>query len=329
MTKVIATFIITIILFTSCKGRKTNLEQLGNEKGIYFAVVIKNDKIILRQFYNGKTENDLFNVQSVTKSIMAILTGIAIDKGIIKSVDEPIINYFPELMSDKDTLKKAITIRHLLNQTSGIKDFEFPQLDKWVNDSNPTSLTLSQPLATKPGTAYQYNTAATHLLSAIISKSSKMETQKFADENLFKPLGITNYKWEKLKDGYDDGGGLSLWMKTDDLGKIGQLLLRGGEINNQKIISKQWINQLFEKENKLKAPWGLKNSLHGFCWYSSKYKNQIVNYAMGYGGQFIFIFPDLHAVVAINHNHDTAKGIEQSNIFFEKYLPLIFNKINE
>jgi CubicO group peptidase (beta-lactamase class C family) len=329
MTRTFTTLIYLLILLTSCKNEKTNLDLLRNEKEIYSIIIIKNDKTVFRQFYNNKTENDLFNIQSETKSIMAVLTGIAIDKGFIKNVDQHISDFFPQILSNKDTIKKEITIRHLLNQTSGLKDFEYPQIDKWLNDTNPSKLIIAQPLVSKPGTIYQYNTAATHLLSVIISKATQKETANFADENLFKPLNITNYKWEKLQDGYNDGGGLSLWMKTDDLAKIGQLLISDGEVNNKQIVSKQWINQLFEKENKLKAPWGLKNSFHGFCWYRTTYKNQIVNYAMGYGGQFIFIFPDLNAVVAINYNHDTAEGIAQSNIFFEKYLPLIFNIINE
>jgi hypothetical protein len=169
----------------------------------------------------------------------------------------------------------------------------------------------------------------THLLSVIISKATRTETEKFAKENLFEPLAISNYKWEKLKDGYNDGGGLSLWMKTDDLAKIGQLLLNNGEMNMQQIVSKQWVNMLFEKENKLKTSWGLKNSLHGFCWYATTYKDQPVNYSMGYGGQFIFIFPNLNSVVAINHNHDTPNGIEQSNQFFEKYLPIILKELKK
>lgn len=328
MTKVIVAFIFLFIFLTSYEDKKIDLNQLGNDKGIYAAIILKNNKIIFRQYYNGKTENDLFNIQSETKSIIAILTGIAIDKGFIKSVDQPISDFFPQILSDRDTLKREITIRQLLNQTSGLKDFEYPHLDKWLTDADPSDLIIAQPLVSYPGKAYQYNTAATHLLSVIISKATQMETASFADANLFKPLGITNYKWDKLKDGYNDGGGLSLWMKTYDLIKIGQLLLSGGKINDRQIISKQWINQLFEKRNKLKAPWGLENSLHGFCWYSTTYKNQIVNYTMGYGGQFIFIFAGLHAVVAINYNYDTTDGIIQSNMFFEKYLPLIFNEIN-
>jgi CubicO group peptidase (beta-lactamase class C family) len=313
---------------TSCNN-KIDLDQLGNEKEIYSAIIIKNNKTIFRQFYNNKTENDLFNIQSETKSITAILTGIAIDKGFIKSIDQPISDFFSQLLSDKDTLKKEITIRHLLDQTSGLRDFEYPQLSKWVTNANPSNLVLSQPIVSKPGKTYQYNTAATHLLSVIISKATRTETEKFAKENLFEPLAISNYKWEKLKDGYNDGGGLSLWMKTDDLAKIGQLLLNNGEMNMQQIVSKQWVNMLFEKENKLKTSWGLKNSLHGFCWYATTYKDQPVNYSMGYGGQFIFIFPNLNSVVAINHNHDTPNGIEQSNQFFEKYLPIILKELKK
>ncbi len=323
------TFIFLFIMLISCSKRKTDLDGLKNEKGIYSAIIIKNNRTIFRQFYNGKTENDLFNIQSETKSIMAILTGICIDKGFIKSVDQPVAEFFPQLFSDKDTLKKEITIRHILNQTSGLQDFEYPQLDKWLTNSNPSGFIIEQPLVSNPGTTYQYNTAATHLLSVIISKTAKIETAKFAEEYLFKPLSITSYKWDKLKDGYNDGGGLSLWMRTDDLIKIGQLLLNNGIINHTQIVSKQWIDKLFDKENKLKATWGLKNSLHGFCWYSTTYKGQKVNYAMGYGGQFIFNFPNINAIVAINYNHDTSEGINQSNVFFEKYLPLIFNRINE
>ena len=221
MTKTIISFIFLFILLTSCNNRKTDLEELKNEKGIYSAIIIKNDITIFRQFYNGKTENDLFNIQSETKSVMAILIGIGIDKGFIKSVDQPITDFFPQLLSDKDTLKKEITIRHILNQTSGLQDFEYPQLDKWLTDNNPSELIFEQPLVSNPGTTYQYNTAATHLLSVIISKATKIETAKFAEEYLFKPLSITNYKWEKLKDGYNDGGGLSLWMKTDDSDRLG------------------------------------------------------------------------------------------------------------
>jgi CubicO group peptidase (beta-lactamase class C family) len=321
-------FILFAFLFTSCKEKKIHLDQLRQEKEIYSAIIIKDDEPVFREFYNGKTEKDLFNIQSETKSIIAILTGIAIDKGFIKSVDQPIADFFPKILDDKDPSKKKITIRHLLNQTSGLKDFEYPRIEKWLADSNPSNLVISQPLVSEPGSAYHYNTAGTHLLSVIISKATQMETAAFAAKNLFKPLHIDHYKWEKLNDGYHDGGGLSLWMKTDDLAKIGQLVLNKGKINNTQIVSAQWVSELFKKENKLKAPWGIRNSLHGFCWYSAKYKGLDLNYAMGYGGQFIIIIPSLNSVVAINYNHDTASGIENANQFIQKYLPLILNEIS-
>lgn len=327
MTQRILGFLLLFIFMTSCKEKITSLEQISNEKEVFSAIVVKDGKTLFNQYYNGKTENDLLNIQSETKSIMAILTGIAIDSGFIKSVNQPISDFFPQILSDEDATKKEITIRHLLNQTSGLKDFEYPELEKWITDTNPSNLFIEQPMVSKPGTTYEYNTAGVHLLSVIISKATQMETATFADITLFKALNITNYKWEKLNDGYHDGGGLSLWMKTNDLVTIGQLLLNKGQINNTQVVSKQWVTQLFSNENKLKSPWGIRKSLHGFCWYSTEYNGQKLNYAMGYGGQFILIFPDLNSVIAVNHNHDTANGIEQSNIFIENYLPLLFAKI--
>jgi CubicO group peptidase (beta-lactamase class C family) len=329
MKQQIIILILFTFLFTSCKEKTTPLDELGHEKEIYSAIITKDNKPVFREFYNGKTEKDLFNIQSETKSIIAILTGIAIDKGFIKSVDQPISDFFPQILNDKNDKKKEITIRHLLNQTSGLKDFEYPRIEKWLADPNPSNLILSQPLVSEPGSTYQYNTAGTHLLSVILSKVTQMETAIFADENLFKPLNIENYKWEKLNDGYHDGGGLSLWMKADDLVKIGQLLLSEGQYHNTQIVSKQWVSELFRKENKLKAHWGIRNSLHGFCWYSAKYKGLNLNYAMGYGGQFIIIIPNLNSVIAVNYNHDTETGIENANKFIEKYLPLFFDEINE
>jgi CubicO group peptidase (beta-lactamase class C family) len=117
-------------------------------------------------------------------------------------------------------------------------------------------------------------------------------------------------------------------MKIDDLVKIGELLLNKGKYNNQQVVSEHWVNDLFSAANKVRTLHGLKDSMVGFCWYQAKYNDQIVNYAAGYGGQFLFIFSDLNAVIAVNHNHDTAMGIEQMIAFAKKDFPLLIQKIN-
>jgi CubicO group peptidase (beta-lactamase class C family) len=313
------------LLFLFCFSQgQIKLDQLNEDEGLYSVVIIKNDKTIFGEYYHDMTEEDLFHIQSQTKSIVAILIGIAIEEGHIKSVDQKISDFFPELL--KDTSKSKITIKHLLDQTSGLQEYEWPKILEWLNNENPTKFILSQPLASTPGTKFQYNTAATHILSAILSKATKTSTASYANDHLFKPLGITDYQWARLNDGYDDGGGVAVSMKTEDMAKIGNMLLHKGNWNGRQLVPEKWIKQLFSLE-KDKAPWGLPGSVYGLCWYNGTFKGQAVHYTMGYGGQYIFIFPDLQMVIAVNHDNKVQDANGQSRIFMNKYLPIIVDAI--
>jgi CubicO group peptidase (beta-lactamase class C family) len=315
---------IPILLLFSFSNDSIKLEQLKEDEGLFSVVIIKNDKTIFREYYHDMTEDDLFHIQSQTKSIVAILIGIAIDEGFIKSPEQKISEFFPELL--KDSSKSKISIRHLLDQTSGLQEYEWPKILQWLNDANPTEFILSQPLAAQPGTKFQYNTAATHILSAILTKATKTGTASYANDHLFKPLGITDYQWGRLNDGYDDGGGVAVSMRSEDMAKIGNLLLHKGTLNGRQLIPEKWINLLFSKD-KAKAPWGLPGSVYGLCWYNGTFKGQTVHYTMGYAGQYIFIFPDIHTVIAVNHNNKVEDANKQSRIFMDKYLPVIVDAV--
>lgn len=312
--------LITSLLLSGFSNDTINLDLLKEDEGLFSVVILKNDKTIFREYYHDMTEEDLFNIQSQTKSIVAILIGIAIDEGFIKGPDQKISDFFPQLL--KDTAKSKISIRHLLDQTSGLPDYEWPKLTEWRENANPTAFILSQPMVSSPGTKFQYNTAATHILSGIISKATKTGTANYADEHLFKPLGITNYQWGKLNDGFDDGGGMFVSMRTEDMAKIGNLLLHKGVYQGKKLIPEKWLNEVFSL-NRPKAPWGLPDSVYGLCWYNTTFKGQTVHYTMGYGGQYIFIFPEIHVVIAANHNNQVQDANRQSWVFMNKYLPLI------
>lgn len=315
---------LLIIICSSCFGGKslTNeeiQEAAKSHQAIFSLLVEQNNQPIIQDFYHGKNESSLVNVQSVTKSLMALLIGIAIDEGSIKSADETIDTFFPEIQS-------KINIQHLMDQTSGFEWAGFTELEKWSNSTNPTADILQRKLTSTPGEVYNYNSAATHLLSPILEKATAMSTLDFAKEKLFTPLGIDTVDWKKLNDGFYDASGLNLSMRSKDLQKIGRLILNEGNFQGKTIISKNWINQLFAKENKKKAHWGLRGSTYGHCWYTTKFFGEEVLYAMGYGGQYIFIFPDLNATVVANHEHDTPDGIEQATFFIENILiPLVKN----
>jgi CubicO group peptidase (beta-lactamase class C family) len=181
-------------------------------------------------------------------------------------------------------------------------------------------------LGNEPGKNYNYNSGATHLLSVIISRTTGKTTLEFGNEVLFQPLNINLIDWQKRNKGYYDGSGLGLKMKPIDLMKIGQLLEKNGIWNGEKIISGKWIQKLFDENEKSKTEWGLRNSKHGFCWYKSEYKGNIIDYGMGYGGQFIIMIPNKKLIIVTTQNHDTPNGIEQQIKFLNGELPKLIEK---
>lgn len=330
-------FLLIALLFgvISCKEIKkensketeSSEEILPKDDDIFSTLVSKNGTIVFQEYYKEKTKDSLCDVQSLTKGIMSILIGIAINKEYIKNIEEPIEKYFPtEFKNLTVKKKKTITIKHILNQTSGLSWKGYLEHEGWLNNEDPISFVLKKELENEPGENYNYNSGATHLLSVIISRATGKTTLEFANEVLFEPLNINLVYWQKRNNGYYDGSGLGLKMKPIDLMKIGQLLEKNGTWNGEQIVSKNWIQKLFDENEKSKTEWGLRNSKHGFCWYKSEFRGNIIDYGMGYGGQFIIMIPDKELIIVTTNNHDTPNGIEQQIKFLNGKLPKLIEK---
>lgn len=166
------------------------------------------------------------------------------------------------------------------------------------------------------------------MLSVILSRATGKSTLDFAKEFLFKPLDIIIPKWELRNDGYYDGSGLGLSMKATDLLSLGQLLIQNGQWNGQQIISPSWLNKMFDASHKSPTRWGIRKSTHGYCWYQATVNGSLINYGMGYGGQFIILVPSKDMVMVVNHNHDTPDGLDQQIDFLSNKLPGLLEKYN-
>lgn len=309
---------ITIAL-TTCLSEKS-------EHNIYALIVSKDGKVVKENYFNGKTENNLMNVQSVTKSIVSILIGIAIDEGYIESEDVPVYTFFPEDSILFDGNKNKITIKHLLNHTSGLSWDGYNEHESFIKSKNPISYVLTKKLVDIPGHIYNYNSGGAHILSAIIEKATGMTTLQFATVKLFQPLGISEIEWNKLNDSIYDGAGFGLSMKPIDLIKIGELMLENGSYKGVNVLSKNWIEKSESNIEKMPTQWGIRNSKHGYGWYSARIQETEIFYAMGYGGQFIFVIPSKKMVIVAMHNSDTPNGIEQQVDFIKDSFPLILNE---
>lgn len=300
-----------------------------NNRELYAIVVSQNDKIVCNQYYNGKTNSNLFNNQSLTKSVMSLLIGVAIDKGFIKSADEKIVKYFPELAKDTDKRKQEITIRQIMNQASGLWHEDLTRLDKYFALADPYEYVLKAPLVSEPGKVFHYNNAATHILSVIVSKSTGMTTFQFAEKYLFGPLEIKDVEWGKMKDGYYDGCGLlSVQLHTQDMNRLSSLLLHGGNYHGKSVVSAKWINELLHPTIFYTTDWGFQTSTYALCFYHYDYNGTPITYALGWGGQFSFIIPAKNAVITVNESIDNATAIRASIVFLNRIFPLIYKQLN-
>ena len=191
-------------------------------------------------------------VHSCTKSVSSALIGIAIDKGYIKSVDQGLLEFFPEkIPTVQDTEKLNITLKHLLTMAAGLrcedtKAHEFKglkemwQIDDWVQ------YMIDLPLVETPGSSFEYCNGVSSLLTAIIQKTTGETAFEFAGKHLFSPLGITDTHWKSrngLTIGYSD-----LTMRPLDMAKIGYLFLKDGRWQDQQIISPEWIKESARKQ---------------------------------------------------------------------------------
>jgi len=234
------------------------------------------------------------NVKSASKSIISALVGIAIDRGLIKSVAEPIATYFPELRRDPDPRKHAITIEDLLTMRAGLESTSGRNYGAWVRSPDWVRYALRQPMVSEPGGAMEYSTGSSHLLSAMLTKASGMSTLQFAQESLAAPLGFRLAVWPKDPQGIYFGGNEML-LTPKQMIAIGELYLHRGRVNGRQVVPAAWVDASCVPRTT--SAWD-SDRQYGYGWWIQDFDHGKACFAWGYGGQYILVFRDLDLVVA-------------------------------
>lgn len=290
-------------------------------------VIWHQGEIVKESYFDKGTSSSPHDVRSVTKSVISLLVGIAIDKKYINSVDQSINDFLQPLGYILTPGQKAITIRHLLTMSSGIEWYEstsVSEYNNWINAPNQVKSLLDRNMSAKPGEVFNYNSAALHLLSVIITQSAKMNTLEFANKYLFSLLGITITKWELDKQGFVNGGA-GLYISPNEMVKIGALIANDGRYNNEQIVSAQWIKTSisnFSSTNNAN-PYG---SSYGYAWWTGNNTKCSYAFANGWGGQFIFVVPELKLVVTAT-NTWSGVGTTKANEHWMQTINIIMNDI--
>jgi CubicO group peptidase (beta-lactamase class C family) len=262
-------------------------------KNVESFIVYSRGKIMFEKYYNGSGKDSLHHIQSQTKSIVALLMGIAIDKGFVKSENEPVSRYFPEYFNTGDSVKSRVTIRDLLTMSAGFEWEEMLAFDDPKNDNmnmfrsgHWLRYALSRPMAKQPFTEFKYNSGCPMIVAAIIEQAAQMKLENFAQKYLFDPLGITTCRWQKDSTGFCHAGG-GLFLKPLDMVKIGVMVMSKGQWENRQVVPENW---------------------YGYFWWVREMttnggKITKVITAEGAGGQKMYIFPEYKLVIAFTERN--------------------------
>ncbi|MGD8391806.1 MAG: serine hydrolase [Desulfobacterales bacterium] len=298
----------------------------GHDKNLHSILLIKNGKLVLEEYFYGYNRDRLHYLASVTKSITSVLIGIAIDQKLPADVATKAYEFFPEYTGTKWIDQKyPITLQHVLTMSAGL-DWEAMKYSRrdsrhtthqMYASGDPIGFVLQKNMIEAPGKKFYYNSGLTILLGGIVKNTTGLTIDKFAEQYLFAPLGISNYRWDKFPDGHiQTDGGLSL--RPRDMAKIGYMIMNNGKWKDRQIVSREWVTQ--STQNHIDAL-GIG---YGYQWWIGKTKinNQTIKvlFASGHGGQKIFIIPQLDLIAVFTSRVFNSKGHSAPEGFLLKYI---------
>ena len=268
------------------------LAAAENLPRLHSLIVSRRGEVVLERYFNGTRATRPANVKSVSKSVVSALVGIAIQRKLIPGVDAPIVTWFSELKTDREKTKQSITVEDLLTMRSGLESTSNRNYGAWVQSRNWVQHALRRPLLAEPGTAMQYSTGNSHLLSAILTTTTKSSTWRFANDTLGKPLGFAFPQWPRDPQGIYFGGN-DMLMTPRQMLAFGELYLNRGRTGGVQVVPESWVEQSLVPRGR--SP--ISGNEYGYGWWIREMGGQRAYYAWGFGGQYIFVVPDLDLVV--------------------------------
>jgi len=290
-------------------------------------LILKNNKLIVEEYFYDYTRDDLQNIRSCTKSVTSLLLGIAMDRYQETSIEQTVFDFFPQYDSLRFGGREEIRLKHILTMTAGLEWDDYPP--EMYKTEDCLRYILSRPMESIPGEKFNYNSGCSVLLGGIIENLEGKKPLVFAEEFLFTPLGITNFIWESHNsDILRCGEGLSL--RPRDMAKIGLLVLNDGKWQDKQLISKEWIHEStgpHVRESNF-FDYGYQwwhHSKNNLGWWKEPNAASPAEYdliiAFGHGGQYIMIIRDLNLIVVT-----TASDFESVEMALNK-IPMVIEKI--
>jgi len=276
---------------------------------IYSLLVIKNGYLIAEDYFNEGSVEQKDRLQSVTKSYTSALVGIALEQGYLSSVDQKMLDFFPEVADQiTDPGKEQITIRHLLQMRAGYPWEETdPALWEGLLSGYYLPLIEEFPLIADPGTEFHYSNLSSNWLGIIVARACGTNLKSYAEEHLFSAIDVEVGEWGTDAEGNNNGCG-DLHFSARDAARFGLLYLNDGEYEGNQVVPADWVNESLQRYSEdinatggFPANWGLSISDigYGYQWWSARAGEHHFDFAWGHGGQLIVLVDEFDMVIVV------------------------------
>jgi CubicO group peptidase (beta-lactamase class C family) len=281
-----------------CSAQLAKLVAFGKSVDLDSHLVIRRGRIVTEAYYSPYKAGVKHTLNSATKSVVGIMIGIAVQRGLLDTVDHPVSDIFSDRkIANISEEKRAITIKSLLDMTSGLNWTEpltgIPKTaSQMARSPDRVQFILDRPMSSRPRAIFNYNSGNTHLLSAILTKKTGRSAFEFAKEQLFYPLGVSDVRWESDRQG-NSLGGRGLYLQPRDMAKIGYLCLHNGEWDGKQILPSTWIDEVKNASVNMHFIKGTDFHYANLFWTLPD-KNAYM--AVGFNSQIILVLPALDIV---------------------------------
>jgi CubicO group peptidase (beta-lactamase class C family) len=264
-------------------------------------LIIRHGELVYEKyFFRFNKPERRVPIYSITKSFLSALVGIAIDQGQIDSLDHTVSEYFPEYFyPTTDQRMRKVTLRDLLTMSAGFIWLEDGEIEeRWQESGNLVEASINLKFQDSPGEYFNYSSAHTQLLSAILTEIVSVPLREYAQSHLFSPLGIQPKDWNW---GVDDQGyylgGWGMNLRPRDIARFGYLYLNDGYWDGQQLVSSDWVRQSTSAQ--IDTGFGLD---YGYLWWIHRGEDQPIFEGRGYGGQSLYVIPNLDMIVVVTAN---------------------------
>ncbi|PRY64247.1 CubicO group peptidase (beta-lactamase class C family) [Vreelandella songnenensis] len=270
-------------------------EAAGKLSRLHTLVVAYEGEIIHEHYQSGPGVASPANIKSLSKTVLAAVTGAAIEEGIVESVEQPMVALFGEqLPANLDPRVNDITVAHLLAQQAGLERTSGGNYSAWVASGNWVNDALTRPFVDEPGGRMLYSTGTSHLLSAALTHASGETTHALAQRLLGEPLNITIPPWLRDPQGIYFGGN-DMQLSPRALIEVGELYRNDGMIGNKRVLPEGWVEASWTPRGT--SPWT--GDGYGFGWFITQLAETPAYYGRGYGGQALYVIPERAMTVVI------------------------------